>query len=51
MTLGSFAVLIALGLAFWLLGERARRRGRLGPELPEPTLADERDRLTAAASG
>jgi hypothetical protein len=36
MTLGSFAVLIALGLAFWLLGERARRRGRLGPQ---PTLA------------
>lgn len=41
VTLGSFAVLIALGLAFWLLGERARRRGRLGPELPEPALADD----------
>jgi|HubBroStandDraft_6_1064221.scaffolds.fasta_scaffold1880234_2 hypothetical protein len=41
MTLGSFAVLIALGLAFWLLGERARRHGRLGPELAEPTLADD----------
>jgi hypothetical protein len=34
-------VLIALGLAFWLLGERARRRGRLEPELPEPALADD----------
>jgi hypothetical protein len=41
VTPGSFAVLIALGLVFWPLGERARRRGRLGPEIPEPALADD----------
>ena len=40
VTLGSFAVLIALGLAFWAFGDRARRRGRLGAEMAEPVLAD-----------
>ena len=30
VTLGSLAVMIALGLAFWGLGERRRRAGLLG---------------------
>ena len=30
VTLGSLAVMIALGLAFWGLGERRRRVGLLG---------------------
>ncbi len=30
MTLGSLTVMIALGLAFWALGERKRRAGLLG---------------------
>jgi hypothetical protein len=30
VTLGSLAVMIALGLAFWALGERKRRAGLLG---------------------
>ena len=30
VTLGSLAVMIAVGLAFWALGERKRRAGLLG---------------------
>jgi len=33
-TLGSLAVMIALGLAFWALGERKRRAGLLGIAVP-----------------
>ncbi|MHB1593617.1 MAG: APC family permease [Streptosporangiaceae bacterium] len=34
VTLGSFAAMIALGLVFWAIGERKRRVGLLGIELP-----------------
>ena len=34
MTLGSFAAMIVLGLVFWAIGERKRRTGLLGIELP-----------------
>jgi hypothetical protein len=30
VTLGSLAVMIALSLVFWAIGERARRRGVVG---------------------
>ncbi len=33
VTLGSLAVMVALGLAFWALGERKRRAGLLGIEV------------------
>jgi glutamate:GABA antiporter len=42
VTLGSLAVMIALGLVFWRIGERARRRGLAGIAVPE-------DRFTGAA--
>lgn len=34
VTLGSLAVMVALGLVFWALGERARRRGIVGIATP-----------------
>ncbi len=33
VTLGAFIVLVLIGLAFWGIGERARRRGLLGPDM------------------
>lgn len=33
VTLGAFAVMILLGLAFWAIGQRNRRRGLLGAEV------------------
>jgi glutamate:GABA antiporter len=35
VTLGSLAVMIALGLVFWAIGERNRRRGIVGIALPQ----------------
>jgi hypothetical protein len=40
VTLGSLVVMIALGLVFWGIGERARKRGITGIALPEELLAD-----------
>jgi amino acid transporter len=34
VTLGSLAVMVALGLVFWAIGERARRRGVVGIATP-----------------
>jgi glutamate:GABA antiporter len=39
VTLGSLAVMIALGLVFWAIGERARRRGVVGIPVSEQSLA------------
>jgi amino acid transporter len=36
VTLGSLAVMVALGLVFWALGERKRRAGLLGIAIPVP---------------
>jgi glutamate:GABA antiporter len=40
VTLGSFAVMVALGLVFWAIGERNRRRGIAGITVPQERLAD-----------
>jgi glutamate:GABA antiporter len=40
VTLGSLAVMIALGLVFWAIGERARRRGVVGIPVSEESLAE-----------
>jgi glutamate:GABA antiporter len=45
VTLGSLAVMVALGLAFWAMGERKRRAGLLGIATPVESLP-ERDRGT-----
>ena len=39
VTLGSLAVMIALGLVFWAIGERARRRGVVGIPVSQESLA------------
>ena len=39
-TLGSLIVMVLLGLAFWQLGERNRRAGLVGIELPPELLAE-----------
>jgi hypothetical protein len=38
-TLGSLVVMVLLGLLFWRLGERKRRRGLVGIEIPPELLA------------
>jgi glutamate:GABA antiporter len=40
VTLGSLAVMIALGLVFWALGERKRRTGLVGIEISADSLAE-----------
>ena len=40
VTIGSLAVMVALGLVFWLLGERKRRLGITGIAIPADTRAD-----------
>jgi quinol-cytochrome oxidoreductase complex cytochrome b subunit len=35
VTFGAFIVLVLIGVAFWAIGERNRRRGLLGPEAGE----------------
>jgi glutamate:GABA antiporter len=40
VTLGSFAVMVALGLVFWAIGERNRRRGIAGIAVPPELLGD-----------
>jgi hypothetical protein len=40
VTLGSLVVMIVLGLVFWGIGERARKRGITGIAVPEGLLAD-----------
>jgi hypothetical protein len=42
--LGSLAVMIALGLAFWALGERKRRAGLLGIAVTAPGLSRDEPR-------
>lgn len=32
VTFGAFIVLVLIGIAFWAIGERNRRRGLLGPD-------------------
>ena len=34
VTLGAFGVMIAVGILFWLVGERSRRRGLVGTTVP-----------------
>jgi hypothetical protein len=33
VTFGAFIVLVLIGIAFWAIGERNRRRGVLGPDV------------------
>lgn len=40
VTLGSLAVMIALGLVFWAIGERNRRRGIVGIAVVQEPLPD-----------
>ena len=35
VTLGAFILLVLIGIAFWAIGERNRRRGLLGPDAGE----------------
>ena len=35
VTIGAFVVLVLIGIAFWAIGERNRRRGLLGPDAGE----------------
>lgn len=40
VTLGSLTVMIVLGLVFWAIGERVRRRGVTGIAVPPERFAD-----------
>jgi glutamate:GABA antiporter len=49
VTLGSLAVMIALGLVFWAIGERNRRRGIVGIAVLQEPLPDTGEPPVAAA--
>lgn len=44
VTLGSLAVMVALGLVFWAIGERKRRAGLLGIATPTERPSADGDR-------